>query len=457
MPAQFLVFLPLVRIDENGEMEGALARDWEYSPDTRTWTIHLRTDVLWHDGVRFTAGDIVFTHQLATHPDVLWENPGLRTVTATNDSTVVFQTDTWLGNPLEAWRPFYPKHLLEHLDPGEVMEWEFWTEPVGNGPYRYVRHVSRTMTELEANPDYFRGQPEVERVILKFGGEGGPTVPELLSGNVDVLGWAGRLDAVHFADDPEYRVIHSVSVEATRGIMWNVGSPLFSDARVRRALTLAVDRRELHGAVGIPPEVPLPDGLVTERQFRRGEVPPELPFDRPAAERLLEEAGWRDLDGDGVRERDGRPFRFSLLVPSDEEGGAVYLQHQLSQVGVQAEVVTLDINVIRRRSQAGDFEAILVWLNGNRLGPFFGSGGTAGYSNPRVDALLARVREVVDLNERDALMAEIYEIFREEQPATILFPNVSQHVIPRWLVGLSSPHRTDPVLNMEFLRIEGRN
>ena len=73
------------------------------------------------------------------------------------------------GNVPSDWTIFLPRHLLEDLDPGAFYDWDFWTHPVGNGPYRYVRHVPKTMIAFEANPDYFLGQPKIERVVLKFG------------------------------------------------------------------------------------------------------------------------------------------------------------------------------------------------------------------------------------------------------------------------------------------------
>ncbi|MHC4489773.1 MAG: ABC transporter substrate-binding protein, partial [Planctomycetota bacterium] len=107
------------------------------------------------------------------------------------------------------WDVYYPKHLLENLDPKEFTSWKFWTEPVGNGPYRYVRHVPRTMIELEANPDYYRGKPKIERLVLKFGGY---PLTELMSGNVDCID-ISSLEAIKLADDPRFRVYQAYPLE----------------------------------------------------------------------------------------------------------------------------------------------------------------------------------------------------------------------------------------------------
>ncbi len=452
MPAKFMVFLPLARLDERGELVGVLARRWEHTPDFRTWTIHLRTDVRWHDGTPFTARDVVFTYRLYGHPDLLWDAPGLRTVTAVDDSTVTMTLHRALADPISTWEVFYPAHLLDTLAPSEFQAWDFWTRPVGNGPYRYVRHVPKTMVMLAANAAYPFGRPAIDTVVLKFADGTVSGLPELLSGNVDVLGWAERADMLRLRDDPRFRVTHHVGA-ATRGIMWKASSPLFDDARVRRALTLAIDRRELHGLLGYPEQLPLPDGPLTDAQFRRGMFPTPLPHDPVEASRLLDAAGWQDRNGDGIRDRAGRPFRFTLLVPSDMEPVAVYVQDQLGRVGIQAAISAVDLNVVRQRSRAGDFEAVLVWLDRSRDRGFFASGGAAGYRNADVDTRLDRLDTVIDPQVRDSLHAALYAIFRRDQPATVLFPGVTQYIVPTWLEGLSSPFRADPTVNMEFLKV----
>ena len=454
MPAKFLMFLPLVRHDQHGELEGVLARRWEHSPDYRIWTIHLRGDVRWHDGVAFTAHDVKFTWDLFSRPEILWNPPGAATVTVLDDTTLTITYQRRADSPLNPERVYYPRHLLQRLDPAKFSSWAFWTQPVGNGPYRYLRHVEKTLLELEANPNYFRGKPAIERVILKFtAGEHG--LPELLSGNVDVLGWPGRMEVLNLAGDPRYVVYYQV-YPATRAILWKASHPILQDARVRRAMTLAINRRELYALLGFPAEVPIVDGPYSDRQFLRRELLAPLPHDPGEARRLLEEAGWRDADGDGVREREGRPLRFTLRVPAEEQQAGVYVQEQLARVGVRLDLTTVDLNVIRQRQRSGDFEALLGGVNSNWQARFFGRDGVTGYRNARVAELLEQLDEVFDPDRSDAIYRELLDIFRVDQPATFLIPNVEQFVAPRWLRGLSSPYRADPLVSMEFLWIEGR-
>jgi peptide/nickel transport system substrate-binding protein len=191
--AEFLVYLPLVRIDEHGERQPCLATEWKHSADYLEWTYRLRPGVRWHDGRPVTVDDVKFTIDLHGRPDSDVElEPfghvyGWRTeCTVHDESTFTVRGigwTRWAG--ADSYMSVVPKHLLKDLDYQKWYEWDFWLRPVGNGPYRYLRYQPGTMVELEANPEYYKGKPKIERVVLKFSGRAGLT--ELLSGNVDAI------------------------------------------------------------------------------------------------------------------------------------------------------------------------------------------------------------------------------------------------------------------------------
>lgn len=453
MPAKFVMFLPLVRLDEHGNLQGVLARSWEHSADFRHWTVHLRSDVRWHDGAPFTARDVQFTFALLSDSAVLWEPPGAVQVRAVDDTTVTFTYRHAADSPIDTWRVYYPRHLLDTLDRKRFYEWPFWTHPIGDGPYRFVREVPKTMMELEANRAYFGGTPAIRHVIIKFAPQGMSLLPELLSGNVDVLGWATRLDAVKLAQNARFRVYFAIE-DTPQAVLWNARLPQLADARVRRALTLAINRRELWQAMGYPPNAPITDGPVTERQFRRHDYGPPLPYDTVEARRLLEAAGWRDHDGDGVRDRDGVPLRFTLVVPGEVREAGVYVQAVLARMGVDVQVSTISLDIVRQRTKAGNFDAILAHAYPSNDQAYFGRGGVTHVDDPRLAALVDASDHAIDLDRRDSLFRAMYRIFQTEQPATYLLPGVSEYVAPRWLKGLSSPWRADPIVNLGHLWIQ---
>ena len=449
----FLMFLPLATTGERGDLVPCLAQSWEHSSGYREWTYHIRPHVRWHDGVAVTAHDVKFTLDLLGHPAV--HEYVFDSVTVLDDATVRIRG----GHGYQDDIVYYPKHLLEHLNPKQFWEWDFWTHPVGNGPFRFVRYVPETMIEFEANPDYFRGKPKVNRVILKFSGKAGLT--ELLSGNADIVPDAEPAQIPQVARDPRYRVYHHAGPGAL-AIYWKCDYPLFSDARVRRALTLAIDRRELLRLLNLPIDLPITDGVFTARQFRRRKLPEPLPYDPRQARALLDAAGWRDRPGSGVREREGRPFRFTASVPdhSGYDRLAVYVQAMLRRVGVHMDIRVLDGAVMWTRLDGGDFVAAFM---AHQPGPheaqkrYFGRDNPTGYRNPEAIRLIDRAVATADPDELDRIYSALTEIFRADLPVTRLLPGTRTCFAHRRVRGLSTPFRAEPDTYMEELWLEDRS
>jgi peptide/nickel transport system substrate-binding protein len=458
--ARFLVFLPLLVRNERGELEGQLARSWELSSDHLDLTYHLRSDIRWHDGRPVTARDIEFTLELLTRPEVAgFSERIIESVTVVDDSTVTVRAGSdWLY--AQWWTVFLPAHLLEGLDPKEFYEWAFWTEPVGNGPYRFVRYVPETFMEFEADPDYYGGKPRIERVTLKFV-EGAP-LTELLSSNVDAIWGASPAQVRTLAADSRFEAYHSFSLYEARVIYWQTDHPILGDPRIRRAMTLAIDRRGILRLLDFPDDVPLADGPFTARQLRTGDLPEPLPYDPEAARSLLEAAGWIDADGDGMRERDGTELQFSAIpvaffAQPDWQELVVYVQDQLRNVGVQMEIKTLDYGAAMERFRRGDYEAFFAWINvglPSYMEQYLGEDNPIRLENPRAGALVERAKITLDPEARDRVYEELAMIYREEVPVTFLFPDPWRYVAHRRLRGLSSPWRTDPLMHMDELWIE---
>ncbi len=443
----FLTFLPLAKQNERGELEGQLARSWEHSPDHREYTYHLRTDVRWDDGVPVTAHDVKFTLDLLAHPDVA-EYPGLE-ATVVDDSTVRIRA-AYPGYIDDI--TYFPRHLLEGLEPRRFWQWEFWTHPVGNGPFRFVRYVPQTLMEFEANPDYYRGKPRIERLILKFVGGAGLT--ELLSGNVDMVqGETSQIPAI--ARDPRFRVYSRLEASAFP-IYWKADHPLFRDPRVRRALTHALNRRELLRIMNLPPDAPITDAVLTSRQFRRREWPEPLEYDAAQARILFAAAGWADRNGDGILDKDGDPFRFTASVGSrfGLEKMAVYVQAQLRRVSVQMDIRLFDESVMWNKLRGGDFEAWMFVHQSGALRRDFGRGNPLGYANIEAFELIDRLQQTADPDEKDRIYRKISEIFQTDPPMVRLTPASREWFVHRRVRGLSTPFHADPDTYMEDLWLE---
>lgn len=443
---------------------GALAERWEHSADFRTWTIQLREGLRWHDGEPVTARDIEFTVELWKHPEVgHYAAFGLDSAVAVDDRTVRFHLSRPGEWPLQGWEVFYPEHLLAEEDPADFYEWEFWTRPVGNGPYRYVRHVPETLTELEANPYHHAGEPAVDRMRIKFSAAGSGTgLVELRSGNVDLLPQLPLTEAGFLEGDERFHTHFAVSPAHAIWLLWNRREPPLEDARIRRALTRAIDRRTLHRLLGIPERVPLTDAPYTPCQFRRKALADPWAYDPEMSRQTLEEAGWRDVDGDGIREKEGNEFRFTLIAGEIYDRAAVFIQDQLKRVGVKGDIVLLEHSVLQDRLRSGDFDAGIARVAGlgHLTDHYLSEDSRLGSLPPVLIELAAKAREEPDPARRDSLYAELMPIFRSDLPATWLYPSVSALAARREVRGIElpgggvRPRWRWPFGGVEFLRVE---
>jgi peptide/nickel transport system substrate-binding protein len=450
-----LLFTPLVH-EHGGAFEGRLARSRELSADGRTWTYHLRADARWHDDVPVTAHDVKFTIELFQNPEI--KNPLAiqagrhRSVEVLDDSTLTmtftrYRNDfAWVGREI-----FLPKHLLEDLDPADFEEWDFWDHPVGNGPYRFSRMVPGQYIELVANPRYPLGEPRVQRVIVRVGGN---ATTELRAGTVDVVSEVGSVTAEHFAEDPRFRVFQAAKSRPRR-VYWNHRHPILGDPIVRRALSLAIDRADLAAALNYTESMSIWDVPASPGQVRRREFPESLPHDLDRARELLVEAGWVDVDGDGIRERGGEELRLGLLG-----GGpyAVVFEAHLREVGVAIEIQSTDRDVWRQRFGEGSFDAAIGSALGIRSSPSSLLSGVpesiVGFESPE----LARLEAVLDTSfleeNRDRIYREAWPTFRETMPATLLLPTVVSTIAHRKIRGVSGRDGVTLLLHMDELWIE---
>lgn len=466
---KYMLFLPLAQQD-GVETYPALANSWEHASDLRVWTFHLREDVQWHDGVPVTADDIAFSLELFDHSDVLFQARahGLDSTMVLDDHTIVFfMREPAYYPPVPGWTVYFPKHLLEHLDPAEFYEWDFWMRPVGNGPYRFVRRLPRTMVEFEANPDFYAGEPPIERVVAKLSSVN--PVVELTSGAADAASDLTPADVLKLEADPRFVSYYQNDWSEVYLVYWNHRHPLLADARVRQALEHAIDRQELARVVNLPEEVPSVGGLGNdggldpERRRQWDRVPA---FDPLRAERLLEEVGWVDHDADGVREKAGQEARFTLLAPRGgslaAEAMALVLQDQWRRAGVRVDIRPMGMTLVREALRSGNFDAGIIWENQDAhtiLWTWFGgpanpqSGETGdepvqfGYHDAEAANLLEVVLATPDPAGQDTLYARFNEILRRDSPVMILFPGVYRYVAHRRIRGfrqgsawLTRPH-----------------
>lgn len=436
-----MLFTPIIQYDEELNPTPSLAERWELT-DTSV-TFFLRNDVRWHDGPPVTAEDVKFTFDLAKNPETAsllgsaYMNL-VREATVVDSFTVRFAFETPHAQAIDGfWWPPLPKHLLEGVPPAELAQHEFNRNPVGSGPFRFGEWRAAQSLTLVANPDHpagLGGPPHLERVVFRIVPEATTMVTELINGTADMIGYTllpDQADQIRNQSGVELR--HYPSREFTF-FAWNHTRPLFSDARVRRAMTLAINRQQIIDGLLQGFAVPA-TGMIPPWSPMYPALDP-LPHDPATAQRLLAEAGWTDSNGDGLLDKGGQPLRFNLTINSANRlhaDIAQVMQQQLRQIGVDVQIRPQEFQSLLQGYKAREYDAVLAnWsLDTFKVDPsplfsceqaqVAGSANRTGYCNPQADALMARGLRTTDDAEARQIWAEYSRILQQDQPLTFLY------------------------------------
>lgn len=424
---RYVLFATLVRYDSALHIQPYLAQRWDWSADKRSLTFRLRPDLRWHDGEPTTAADVAFTLRAARDPAT-----GYPRATELACLTGVSYQDP-LSLTLDFCRPqdgvpdvltdlaILPAHRFAGVSDDSIGLAAFNDRPVGDGPFRFVEHVPRRRWVFEANPDFpaaLGGPPAIRRLVIAVVDEPTTKLAALVAGELDFAGIAPMHASV--VRRIRGRAVLDYPLLFTYGLVWNTSRAPFGDVRLRRALTMAMDRRRLVDAY-LYGFGEVADGPVPSSHPRSVRVPP-IPFDRAASAALLDSLGWRS-GGGGVREQGGRRLAFTLVtVGSADNVLEQLIQAELAAVGVAVRIRQLELGAFLAAAQgpARDYDALVTGIPGDLalgyLGALFDSRRLAGplqlaqYRNPEVDRALDR-----------GDFAEVQRIVAREVPITFLY------------------------------------
>jgi peptide/nickel transport system substrate-binding protein len=455
-----------------------LARSYDWSPDHKTLTFHLREDALWSDGVPVTAEDVVWTWQVQTDPQVAWDSAhmknGIARVEAVDPHTVRFlfksayakqMTDANEGAiiPKHAWSklPFAKWH--------ESADW-FKQTAVYSGPFVVASWKPQQEVVLARNPRFYeKDRPYLDRVVMRITADPSAGLLQVLNGEVDFISQIPPGDAAKVQSDPKLRLITYWS-NLYVFVAWNSADPLFADRDVRRALTLAIDRKAIvdtilgpYGRVGSSP-------ILSSVWAHDPQLQP-LPYDPAGARRILESKGWKDTDGDGVLDRNGKPFAFELTSNAGNRQRAdasVMMQEQLRKVGVKATPRVLEFNTLIEQSNRGQLAAVVMGLSldtsldltGNFHSKSIPGPGREGsnyerYVNPELDRLIDRLKLEPDLRQALPEIVQIQRIIDRDQPVTFLWESQRLSPINR-RVHNAHPNQLRSFFNLKDWWVEPR-
>jgi peptide/nickel transport system substrate-binding protein len=421
-----------------------LARSWARR-DSLTLAFDLDPRARWHDGRPVTSRDVVFTMRRARDPAIA---PRLANMTRRiasvepeGDGRVVFRfREVYAEQLYDATfhAAILPAHLLGNLPP-TIQAWgAFAAQPVGSGPYRWVRRQEGEFIELAANEEFFLGTPAIKRVIVRVAVSPDARINLLLSGeadatenipppitNIERVEAAGHVKLVPVPSSNLGYLLFNHRDPARR----DQPHPILADRDMRRALVLALDRPGLVAAIlGRYGEVPF--GPASSQLWIRHGTPAADSQDQSTARRLLIGRGWVDRDQDGVREnRSGEPLVLRLMVTTSSQQRqqmAFIIQEQLRQVGVRIELVRVEPAVWAERRAAGDFDIDFsaATQDPSPSGLAYswtcdGPGNAGRYCDPAADSLLARAISSPTADRR--LWHEFLRRVEEAVPAAFLY------------------------------------
>jgi peptide/nickel transport system substrate-binding protein len=419
----------------------------------------LRRDVTWHDGAPFTAQDLVFAYELNSDPDLPRLNVDaisqIDSVEAPDDSTFViyFKGPYYLADSI-GLRAFWPqpRHLLETsyrtLDPQAFTNLPYWsTDYVHLGPFRLVEfHPGEALT-FEAYDGYFLGRPKTDRVIVQVFNDMNVLYASTLSGTVDML-MDNSLEAdTAFQLKEQWDRTGAGTVYVGTGTTRFI-SPQFSptlqaqpavlDPRVRQALLYALDRRALseavqrgHGELAADALLPPSDRLyeAVKDGFAR------YTYDPGRAQALLAEAGWMP-DSGGTLVSSGQRFTTELWTTQGSANEIAVIADYWKRIGVLAEQYEVPGALVRNRefrqsypgfetSARGSGDSILSRFEGHQaaVAPNFSGSNRGHYQNSRLDPLVDRYRQSVDVRERASVIKAISDLVAEDLPVMLLYYN----------------------------------
>ncbi|HSQ78034.1 MAG TPA: peptide-binding protein [Nitrospirota bacterium] len=431
------VFNGLVKYDKDIKLIGDLAERWEISNDGKTITFYLRKGVKWHDGVEFIADDCLFTYQKFVDPKVAtpYSSSYMDVLKAEVVDRYTFRVTYKepFSPALESWSMgMVPKHLLDGKD---INTDPFNRHPIGTGPYKFKEWIAGQKIVLVANDDYFEGRPYIDQFLYRIIPDSSTMFQELLSGGVDMMG----LNPLQYLRKSETRRIREnyqkfrYPANAYTYMGYNLANPLFSDIKVRQALSYAINRQNIIDGIilGLGKPCTGPFSYVSwayNPKAKSYDYNPEL------ASRMLREEGWKDRDSKGVLIKNGKPFRFTILTNQgniERIHAAEIIQQNLKAVGIDVSIRVMEWQAFLEQIDKRSFEAIILGWGMGRDPDLYdiwhssktkkGEYNFIGYKNTEVDRLLVDGRRTFDIEKRKKIYYRIHEILAEEQPYAFLY------------------------------------
>jgi peptide/nickel transport system substrate-binding protein len=434
-----MLYRGLTTIDKHGRVVPDLAESWTVDGGN-VYTFRMRANEFWHDGVPVTVDDVIFTINILKDPDV-YSLPDLTSLWRTvevaklDDLTVRFT----LSQPFTPFLDYttiglLPRHIWQNVPASELATKPLNATPIGNGMLRVVETAADHI-RLEPSPFYRGPRPYLSAMDLRFYPDHASLFTAFVNGEIDGISQVLPQDLPIASARDDLSLFSAVQSEYLTVIfnLTNPDDPFFQDKAVRQALYYGVDRENLVNNVAggqgiVANSIVLPENWAYDTEVKKYE------YDPVQANKLLDDAGWVDMDGDGVREKDGKPLRF--LLYSNDDPARMALIDQIAKdwrvIGVDAQPTSVtfaglvaDFLNPRRFDAAligwettGDPDPYPLWHSTQAVG---GGQNYSGWDNKDADQIMEQARALTDEKERRALYVRFQDIFAEEVPSLLLY------------------------------------
>ncbi|MBN1148791.1 MAG: hypothetical protein JXA78_16135 [Anaerolineales bacterium] len=420
-----------------------LAESWEVSDDGLVWTFKIREGVSFHDGTPCTAEDVAWSLNWIIDNEIETMNfylANFSEVVALDPTTLQVTLSDPVGNMeyllIYVW--ILPRSIWEGMSSDEILEFEDISAATGTGPYKLVEWVEGEYLILEANKDYWRTTPSIDRVVYREYATEDAMVQALIAGEVDVIDNAPRtaIQTMQDAEGIEVAIMDSTQIDELIINSHENGSQPASlnDPAVRLAIAYAIDKAQvvnvayLGHAEAATTVVPTSMGDWHDSEIE------DIPFDPAEGNRILEEAGYLDSDGDGVREdKEGNPLEYRLYAEDQATEARILeiISSGLAQIGISAPPTLMDEDSLIGLYPDFDFD-LIYWGWGLDPDPDFamliftcdqreeGGWSDSGYCNEEFEEMYAQQAITVDHEARRELIWKMQQKLFDERPYIVL-------------------------------------
>ena len=451
------IFNKLLKYNANLDLEGELAESWQVSADNKTITFKLKPNLKWADGKPLTSADVLFTWQAVTDPKTASpyasdyeivkkaDAPDALTFSVTYEKPFAPALDSWSGLAI------LPKHLLQGQD---LHTTAFARKPVGSHYYQLDQWKHGENLTLSRNPSSVLGQAKIDKLITRIIPDSSAQFLELMAGNIDSMG----LDPIKYSRiipaRPELNKKLNLYKELGNSYTYmgfNLKRKPYNDVRVRQAINFAIDKQEIIDGVYLGLGINIASPYKPGTRWSNPNLTP-YPYDPQKARALLKEAGFVDSDGDGIIERDGKPFTFEMITNQNKERekSAVLIQRRLKDVGINATIRAVEwASFISRFIKTGDFDVVVlgwglgldpdqynIWHSSQQAPGQF---NFIGYHNPKVDALLDQGRLELDPDKRQKIYHAFAAELLKDSPIVYLSAGYGLTAIHKRVQGIVNP------------------